>query len=614
MPDLGPKFKKQIKQWIDSLRAFFIVNKHTQQADHLAMKQVLKARDSKSIPSLSQIKHFPKLLNGKERKIAIVAIISVIITGGFLAGKLINSTRTERPAVGGSYTEGMIGSPQLINPLYSLSNDVDNDLTHLIYSGLMRYDSERGLITDLADSYEVDEDGLTYTFYLKENAKWHDGKPVLADDVIFTITAIQNIEYRSPLEISFRGITAEQIDERTIQFKLSEPFAPFLSLLTTGILPSHLWQNINPLNAPTASFNLKPVGSGPYKFEKFVKDSTGNIRTFSLKRNEKYYNQTAFINELTFKFYSDLVGAVEALRNHNIEGIAYLPIQSLPDFENSKNLNIITPDMQQYVALFFNQDRNAVLKNYNIREALALATNKTELVETALYGHGNEIDSFILNGSLGYSNDIEKIKYNLELAISTLEDADWILTENTTIRQKNEENLVIELVTINATELVETAKQIKEQWELAGVEVVIKIVNGAEFQNDILKNRNYDILLAGEIYGIDPDPYSFWHSTQTDFPGLNLAQYSVRTADELIETARSTIDIEERTSAYQDLQIEILSELPAIFLYQPKYIYAISDKINNVHLSKVVIPSNRFSTITDWYIKTRKSFSSKLTD
>lgn len=572
----------------------------------LAVNQVMRARKAKRVPTPSQLRHLPKLLNKTEKRIAGLALAAVLIAGVFLVIRVGLGPQVNVPAVGGEYTEGLIGTPQLINPLYATTSDVDTDLTRLIYSGLMRYDTTDGLVPDLAESFEISEDNKTYTFTVRDDAYWHDGEKVRATDIVFTINAIQTQEYRSPLEVSFASVTVEQVDERTVRFILDEPFAPFLSLLTVGILPSHLWEGIAPLNAPATELNRKPIGSGPYKFEKLVKDSKGNIKTYTFVRNPRYYDGAPYIEELHFKFYPETTSALEALRNKNIEGVSYVPIESAADFEKESGLEVVYPSLGQYVAAFFNEDKQPLLDELLIREALALGTDKVQLIEAALNGHGSPIKSFILDGMVGYHPDINVQVYNPTAAREKLEEIEWVIDEETQIRTKDETQLAFELVTMDTPELTATADELARQWSELGIVVNIRTVNQTDFQNDVLKNRNYDILLSGELYGIDPDPYAFWHSSQINSPGLNLAQYSNRQADEYIETGRSTTDPAARAEAYQALQELVTEDIAAVFLYQPTYSYAISKKIRNVEIDRMVVPADRFSQINQWYIKTRR--------
>lgn len=605
--DITKNIKNKFNRWRDALRNIFRRNKSSKQTKpSLAINQVLKARHAGIMPNRSQLKHLPKLLSKTEKQITVIAILLILVASSILSWRLLNSNRVDVAAIGGEYTEGLIGTPQLINPLYSSTSDVDSDLARLIFNGLMRYDAENGLVPDLTDSFEVSEDNKTYTFKIREDAKWHDGEQVRAEDVIFTISAIQNKDYRSPLEISFSGIIVEQVDEQTVRFILNEPFAPFLSLLTVGILPSHIWQDVFPLNAPLTELNKKPIGSGPYKFEKLVKDSKGSIRSYTLVRNPKYHRGAAQIEKLHFKFYPEVTSALEALRNHNIEGLSYVPLESVEDFEKDGNLQIIYPTLGQYVAAFFNTENSEILEEDLVREALALASNKQKLVDDILGGHGSTIKSFILNGMIGEHPELNVQVFDLPAAKEKLEKAKWLIPEDGTIRKKDDKELILDLVAVDSVELIQTAEELAVQWLILGIQVNIRIVDSTEFQNDILKNRNYDILLSGELYGIDPDPYAFWHSSQAEYPGLNLSGFSNRKADGHIEAARETTDPEKRAEEYRALQEIVAKDIAAIFLYQPTYSYAVSSKIQNVIIPSIVSPSDRFSNINDWFVKTKK--------
>lgn len=606
--DIFHNMKLLWKRWRDATRQILRRKKGTKEtgSKNLAMHQVLTARHAGVMPSASQLKYLPRLLNTTEKRIGIVAILIILFTGTFLAGRLINAHRAIGPAVGGEYTEGLVGIPQLINPIYASTSDVDSDLSKLIFNGLMRYDTIDGLVLDIADSYEISDDSLVYTFKLRKDAYWHDGEPVRAEDVLFTMSAIQNPEYRSPLEVSFSGIKVDQIDEYTVQFTLNETFAPFLSLLTVGILPSHIWQDVAPLNALVTEYNKKPIGSGPYKFEKLLKDAKGNIRSYTLERNANYHLGAPYIDRLHFKFYPETTSAVEALRNHNIEGIGYLPLESVEDFQRDNSVKLLFPSLGQYVAAFFNQNHNDILKEDLVREALALGINKEGIVENVLNNQGATIKSFILPGMIGEYPDINIQVYDPPSAREKLEKAKWVLEEGSTIRKKDDKELALEIVTVNTKELVSVANELALQFAEIGVKINIRTVDSATFQSDTLKNRNYDILLSGELYGIDPDPYAFWHSSQTNYPGLNLAGFSNRKADEYIETARKIGDPDKRSEALRSLQDLVAEEISALFLYQPSYSFAVSSKIHNVDVQNIVNPSDRFSRVQTWYIKTRR--------
>jgi len=552
--------------------------------------------------------HLPRILNPFERFLASVAVLLILTSSSLLLVHQLRDSRATIPAIGGSYTEGLIGSPQLINPLYAMTSDVDTDLARLIYSGLMRYDAEDGLVPDLADWFEISEDGLEYTFGIRENATWHDGRPVIASDVIYTITSIQNSQYRSPLGVSFSGVQVEQIDERTVKLILEEPFGPFLSLLTVGILPSHLWSNVSPLNAVLTELNIKPVGSGPYRFEKLEKDTNGTVRTYTLMRNPDFYFEGPYIEELTFKFYHDSFSAAEGLRNKNVEGVSYLPHEQIVELANDSDVRVLLPTLPQYTSVFFHQENSDILDDSDVREALAIAVDKERLVEEVFSGYASAIESFVLPGMDGYTSDYRPYGFDRERAIEILEDDGWDLEDGAEVRSKGDETLSIELAALNAPDLAATAEALKAQWAEIGVQVDLRLVDNAEFEDVLLGERDYEMILSGELYGIDADPYPFWHSSQTSAPGLNLANFSSRTADEYIETARSTTNPEVRAEAFQNLQELISDDVAALFLYQPMYAYPTSSRVQNQSIEHIVTPADRFSRIWEWYVKTRSVY------
>ncbi|RMD50801.1 peptide ABC transporter substrate-binding protein, partial [Candidatus Parcubacteria bacterium] len=512
----------------------------------LAIRQVVNVRKNNSLPTGAQLKYFPKLLNKNEKKLAAAALLIVLFSGGALMWHLLGNYKTTVPAVGGEYTEGLIGTPQLINPLYSLSNDTDNDLTRLIYSGLMKYDNNGELVNDLAKSYTISDDGKTYTFTIRDNARWHDGEQVMADDIIFTISAIKNPDYNSPFAASFANVEVEQVDDKTVNFTLQKPLASFPALLTIGILPSHLWQEVSPMNATLTTLNKKPIGSGPYMFKKFVQDSNGNIRSYDLIRNPNYYNGAPYIETLHFKFYPDIKSGINALKNHNIEGLSYLPNTEITVFSKDSAIQILYPSLMQYGALFFNEKNNDALSNKQVKQALLAATDKNAIIQS-LNNAATIANSFLIDGMPGYdSSRATNDRYNPEKAKQLLEEAGWSKLQEDQSNEnqfftKDEEILTMTITTLNSQELQTVAQTIKEQWESIGIKTNIKTINNSQLP-DALKNKDYEIILADELYGTEPDPYPFWHSSQIKYPGLNLANFSNDDADDYIDKARITND------------------------------------------------------------------------
>jgi peptide/nickel transport system substrate-binding protein len=403
-------------------------------------------------------------------------------------------------------------------------------------------------------------------------------------------------------------------DQFTVVFTLEEPFAPFLSLLTVGILPSHLWQQVLPENASRAELNIKPIGTGPFRFKKFEMDKQGRIHSYQLSKNDDYYGKKAMLSSITFTYHDDFQLAMDELSARRVDGLSYLPLEFREAVEDTRTVRVYTLRLPQYTAVFFNQSKNPLLKTDAVREALALALDKETLLQETIGYNGVPVHGPILPGFLGFHPDIKKYRQDVENAAALLDDAGWKLGEDG-VRTKKIEGaddemvdtpLALTLTTADAQENVIIAQIIKAQWESIGVRTELEIVPSSTIQKDKIRPRDYDALLYGEILGPDPDPYPFWHSSQNEKGGLNLAVFSDRRVDELLEKARASTDEEERKEFYRDFQDILADELPAIFLYSPTYTYAVDRKVQNIEASTIFTPADRFTNVRDWYIKTRK--------
>lgn len=588
--------------------------KKIQSAKDLALRQVLSAHKQGGMPSWQQWKQLPRVLAGRERTVLLSALGVAVASLLSLSTWFVVTHQVDIPAVGGEYTEALVGEPQFVNPLYASASDVDRDLTRLVYSGLVAWDPDQDLVNDLASDIQVSEDGKTYSVRIRDDAKFHNGEEVRAADVVFTIETIQDPQYRSPLAVSFQGVSVSQMDEKTVAFVLDEPFAPFLSTLTVGILPSEVWSSIDPRNAPLASRNLEPVGSGPYQFAEFAKDKSGNILSYTLERNPSYYGDAARIERLTFKFYASATEAVHALENKNVEGMSFVPADMEEAVERVRSVELLHPEIPREVALYFNQAASDPLKDKVVRTAIAQAIDKEAVIESALGGNGRAIDAPILPGMLGEHPEVARIAYDPEAARSALEEAGYELPEGGAVRELKKaptdgstNELSLTITTVQNPEFVRAAETIAEELALVGIKADVNPVDSASFYASVVQPKDYQVLLTGTLLGVDPDPYPYWHSSQTKPGGLNLALYANRNADALLETARNLTNSDERAAKYREFQDMIAADVPAVFLYQSTYAYAISTKIRNADIARIVSPADRFARVTEWYVKTKKA-------
>ncbi|PIW36370.1 MAG: hypothetical protein COW24_05730 [Candidatus Kerfeldbacteria bacterium CG15_BIG_FIL_POST_REV_8_21_14_020_45_12] len=584
---------------------------------------IYTTKETRRLPSFAQLRYFPFLMNKLERRVFWTALLAFAIGLILLFGRGYFRATEAVPQAGGKYTEGLVGSPQYINPLLSSLTDVDSDLTKVVFSGLFRTTDANELKTDLVTNYVISDDQLTYTFYLKRGVKWHDGEDFTVDDVIFTIAQIQDPLVQSALQSALKGVNTNKIDDFSFSMTLPEPFAPFLSSLTFGILPEHLWFNVPAQNVALTQLNVQPIGTGPYKFSRLVRESSGTITELQLVRNEDYYGTAPFLDELDFRFYPDVFSAVDALKAKKIEGLGFYPADQQADVEKKNNdLEFYSLRIPQYIALFFNQKQsNKVLKDETVRKALAQVVDRERLIDEVLHGQGEPIYSAILPGYVGYNADVEKYEFNRDEAIRLLEEDDWTFPEASedsdetlefSPREKDGVRLEFTVSTVDLPQYQQTLAILQESWQDIGVKVNVDSYSAQDIQNSVVKTRDYEALLFGEIVGTDPDPYPFWHSSQQDYPGLALSIFRDSEIDQLLEEARKTTDDEERRVKYLHFQNNIANSVQAIFLFNPHYTYAVHKKVKGVNSDQyITVPADRFAGIGGWYIKTDRQFKSE---
>ncbi|MSU45242.1 MAG: hypothetical protein EXS47_01275 [Candidatus Zambryskibacteria bacterium] len=510
------------------------------------------------------------------------------------------------PDYGGELVEGVIGSPRFINPLLATS-DIDKDLTSIVYSGLLRVDSKGKLFPELAESYEISDDALTYTVTLKENLYFHDGVSLTADDVIFTIEKAQDPELKSPRGGNWSGVKLEKIDDRTVSFTLKQVYSPFIQNLTIGILPKHIWKTASIEEFPFSQLNINPVGSGPYQIDSISYSSSGFPSAYNFKSFSKYSLGKPYVSSLIIKSYRNEKELLEAYRNGDIESLHSVSTKQLTNLQLEKEDIKFSP-LPRIFGVFFNQNVATVLANKEVRSALNMATDKQEVVDKVLGGFGQIIDGPVPPKTLGAGNSNPLTEEErIEKAKAILTQKGW-KQNNSGIFQKKDskgtQTLSFSISTGNAPELKESALLLKTQWEKIGAKVEMKIFETGDLNQNIIRPRKYDALLFGKIIGREMDLFPFWHSSQRNTPGLNIAMYTNIKADKMLENIRKTNDPELQKSYFNSFNKEIKSDLPAVFTYSPYFLYIIPKKIQSVSLGTLTSPSERFSDVYKWYIET----------
>jgi peptide/nickel transport system substrate-binding protein len=596
-----------MRKYDNQLEDFFGLNAEHQDADH---KRSIKDTLTRRMTIRSRMRLLPKVLSRAER----YTILTLTAIGAIALAAIPFTTyhhfTTTVPSTGGKITEGVVGEPRLANPLLAAASDADRDLVALMYSGLYRYDGNGKLTPDLAKSFpEITSDGLSYSVTIREDARWHDGVPVTADDVVFTVQVAQNPDYGSPTTVraAWQGVTAERVSDQVVMFRLRNKYAQFPNVLTMGILPRHLWQDVRPINFALSELNIKPIGSGPYRFKSLVKNELGHIFSYRLEAHAQHYQGRPNIDELEFKFYGTEDELIEAFHNNQVDSLSFISGANVSRLKFKSRIDLQQLKMPRYYALFFNQSQSKALSDKNVRLALNYATDRISIINNTVDGNAFLVNSPMISGILDINANVRTYDYDPDQAATILKSGGWTPGEDGTLQKSKDNRLELKITTSTWSELSAVAEQIKEQWERIGVKVTVETLPISQLQ-EVIRLRNYQILLFGEILSPDPDPFSLWHSSQREGLGGNLALYSNKTADRLLEEARQTLNPLERAQKYDEFQKVLIEDIPAIFLYSPHYLYGLDTDVRGFDTTLISMPADRFTNIVHWYMETKRVF------
>lgn len=539
------------------------------------------------------------------RLLIAVAIISVLV--------LIKDTSrifmVEKPTYGGAFTEGIIGTPRFVNPVLAIS-DADRDVSMLVYSGLLRKSEDGGFIPDLAEKYEISKDGLTYTFTLRDNIFFQDGAPITTDDVEFTIQKAKDPVIKSPKRPNWEGVMVQKVDAKTISFTLRQPYAQFLENATLGILPKNLWKDIPVEQFSFSDYNLQGIGSGPYQVDSVSKSRGGIPSSYSLSSFKKFALGQPYVDKINLNFYGNETDMISALQSGTIDNVnAIMP-------EEAKKLGARGVQIKKYplprvYGVFFNQSQAPVLTDLSVRRALNEAVDRETIINSILYGFGTPLYGPIPKANpetLSATDKPESAGARINNAIKTLNNQGWKISTSTGVMtktvKKDTQTISFSISTADKPELKAVALMLKETWGKIGVKVDVKIFESGDLNQNIIRPRKYDSLLFGEVIGEDSDPYAFWHSSQRNDPGLNIAMYANTMVDKILEDARGTIDQAGRIKKYADFETELGKDVPAVFIYSPDFIYVMSSDLKGMEIGELTVPAERFLSVYKWYSDT----------
>ncbi len=545
----------------------------------------------------------------------LIALLALVIIAALLMREqpvLVPVLPVVEPATGGVYVEGLVGSFVRLNPLLDYYNKPDRDVDRLIFSGLLHFDDRGQPQKDLADSWGISQDGTVYNFSLRADAVWHDGNPVKSDDVIFTIERMREDGSLLPDDLRelWRQVEVRRLDDKMLQFRLPEPYSPFLDYLTFGIVPEHLYGDLILDEIIDSPLNMQPVGSGPYRFNQLIIEN-GQIVGVALSAFSDYYGAAPFIEQIAFRYYPDATAALAAYRSGETLGIGDVGMDILPEVLAEPKLNLHTGRLPEMSLLLLNlgQTQLPFLQQAEIRHALMSGLNRQWMVDRLLGGQAIVADGPIFPGTWAYYERVEHISYEPEAAIEVLKQAGFTMPADGSSARANQDGvkLSFELLYPDDEKHRLLAEAIQRDWGGIGVSVTLKPVTYEDLLGS-LEQRSYQVALVdlNLSRSPDPDPYPFWHQAQT-VGGQNYSMWDDRQASEYLEQARIMVDQAERARLYRNFQVRFAEDLPALPLFYPVYRYAVDQQVLGVSMGPLFDTSDRFNIITKWYLITKKS-------
>jgi len=534
----------------------------------------------------------------------------ITIIGSLLFGIALFSIHSSQktPVRGGTLIEGVVGVPRFVNPVLAVTR-ADQDVTALVFRGLMKIDIEGNLIPDIADQVTLSSDGTIYNIIIKNDIRFHDNTPLTARDVTYTIGLLQDADLKSPLRGSWTGVAIEEIGEYEFNIILSEPYAPFIENLTFGIIPRHIWSELPTEQIPFSQRNTDPIGAGPYRVKEIVRSPSGIIDSYVLEANP-YFKDEPMIGIIRVRFYQNEDTLRLALERREITSTMYAPQSLLKQIENDPHFHIIATSVPRLFSIFFNQNRSPVLRDLAARQALSAAIDREQLVVSALGGYGVPTNSPVPNdqNKLELTNDTTTVSSSsAESAVAILTAGGWRLSEDNVWEKRIAGELTqlqVIIRTSNNPTFMEVTESVIRMWRDIGILVQTELFEQSDLLQTVIRPRDFDALLFGIDMNRSVDLYPFWHSSQREDPGLNIAQYANITVDAALQNARQIQDASERDIVLASAINTIVSEQPAAFLFTPQLTYVVTTDLTTAPIVSVSRAHERFMNISNWHIAT----------
>jgi peptide/nickel transport system substrate-binding protein len=499
---------------------------------------------------------------------------------------------------GGTLNYGEYGRPATMDPI--TSNDmISMRITELLFNGLVGIDEKQEIVPELAERWEISEEGLLYTFYLRQDVTWHpreeeEPMPFTADDVIFTYDIMMHPETITPLKVRYEFIeSVTKMDDYTVQFTLKRPILNALAKFSFKIIPKHGPQNPEFLTREDP-FVQKPIGTGPFLLKNITAD-----REAVLVSNDNYFKGRPHIEKFIARPFADQNIMAQALMFNAIDMIVLVNPRDIPQIQGDKRFVLQPYNALSYAFFGFNL-RNPLLADKRVRKAFTYAVNRQEMLDSFFQGQGTIISGPFAPGSWAYNLDVQPMPYDPEKAIELLNEAGFVRGDDG-LMEKDGEKLSLTLKVPIAKES-EAVKRVvlafKNYLSKIGVEITGEFEEWLAWKEDVFLKHEFDIIFASWVFDDSADISSLFHSAEIGSWKNNFGAFANAEVDSLIVESKLTLDHEKRRTINRKLHSIIADENPYTFLWTLTNYAGYNKKLRKV----AIHPYKFFSFADEWFV------------
>lgn len=494
-------------------------------------------------------------------------------------------------------TTGSGADAKRLLPLLA-TDSASGEISAQVFNGLVKYDKDIKLKGDLAESWEVKNNGLEIVFHLRKGVKWHDGEEFTSDDVIFTYNKVTDPSVPTPYSSEYGPVKyVGAVDKYTVRVSYSEPFAPALESWGMGILPKHVLEG---KDITEEKYTRNPIGTGPYKFKEWV---TG--QKIVLEANDDYFEGRPKIDKYIFRVIPDEATMFLELKSGGIDYMGLNPTQYKHNAEKEqfkKYFQMFRYPAFSYTFMGYNL-LNKKFKDKRVRRAITHAINKGDIIKGVLLGYGTPCTGPFPPESWAFNPDVKDPEYNPDKAIELLKEAGWEKGPEGILKKDGEPFKFTVITNQNNDMRIKIAQIIKEYLKKVGIEMEIRPLEWQAMLHEFIDKKLFEAIILGWNLGRDPDAHVIWHSSKTAEGDFNFISYKNEEVDRLLIEGRQTFGLEKRKKIYQRIHEILAEDQPYTFLFVPDALPVLHKRFKGVEKAPLGIEYN----FIHWYVPEDKT-------